>query len=423
MLDFEFRTIDKPSRPKKENIIAPSKNIPQKKEERKINPKNIEEGLKKILTANDEFKYSAVDELMESRLKEIEFMDEEEIDEKAFDLELETEEKPEWEEISPEELKKINSNKQPEIKSAVGKPQEPSLENLMSNLSIEKNVQFVDEIEQIFSTIYPSNKEYNTINLFSLFVQKLGTCGLNYAVWYYKDPQGDTQGPFSSIDMDCWNLDKYFPLHLPVAFIQTTQFVTIEYFRSNPSCLIKLAQRYSSMANVLLGPLNSSTNNDMRNFLMQQMKPAMPAMSFKQPVQNIGNIGLFTGGNNNIIKPQVNAMNMMGMGVSSGVGVGVGGSFQDPLSQLLKIVNNNAQQRNNNVQPNQNLNENLRNNPMFQKQQIGIPSVSQPTNFQTGVQQQTSNINTNNLKMLLGLNKVKEEKIDFPSLAESLGKH
>ena len=45
--------------------------------------------------------------------------------------------------------------------------------------------------------------------------------------WFYKDPQGNTQGPFNSIEMYHWSLAGYFDLTLNVACGQNIKFVPL----------------------------------------------------------------------------------------------------------------------------------------------------------------------------------------------------
>ena len=45
--------------------------------------------------------------------------------------------------------------------------------------------------------------------------------------WYYKDPQGRVQGPFSSIDMYNWNLVGYFSPSLQVAWRSNALFLSL----------------------------------------------------------------------------------------------------------------------------------------------------------------------------------------------------
>lgn len=126
-----------------------------------------------------------------------------------------------------------------------GNPPPPNLQPIY-----KPPIQFsFENFEASFSNLYAPNKEHSTINLFSIFTKQFPKGDINEPVWFYKDPQGETQGPFSSINMDCWNLDKYFPLHLPIAWNQTVQFVTIEYFKGNPFSLVVLAQRYGNNLN------------------------------------------------------------------------------------------------------------------------------------------------------------------------------
>ncbi|CAF0764483.1 unnamed protein product [Didymodactylos carnosus] len=50
---------------------------------------------------------------------------------------------------------------------------------------------------------------------------------VNLKQWYYKDPQGNTQGPFSSQDMERWFSAGYFTILLPVKRIGDMHFTTI----------------------------------------------------------------------------------------------------------------------------------------------------------------------------------------------------
>lgn len=46
-------------------------------------------------------------------------------------------------------------------------------------------------------------------------------------VWYYKDPQQQVQGPFTTIEMYSWNIMGYFPEHLQVAWRAPVEFKTL----------------------------------------------------------------------------------------------------------------------------------------------------------------------------------------------------
>lgn len=462
---------------------------------------------------------------MEAKLKEMNFNDEEEAVVEVEEEEEETKQNIKdvssddghhsdeeikhttWETISPDDMNRI-------LKESVGtigrpvkevsKPSPPIVTPSVVNPNINLTQQIgrtspvpsmpmppmnsmppmasIDPLEASFIGIYPPNKDYNTIHLFSLFIQKLGVCDLNELVWYYKDPQGDIQGPFSSIDMDCWNLDKYFPYQLPIAFIQTAQFITIEFFRGSPYTLVKLAQRFSSTANAFLAPFLMKNNGfpDMKSYLLQQLSAQpqnnMNNMFYQMPQMPISQRNV----NNQMPTPNLGVPTIGPQALSSNIGIqgmgfpmpmmgfgGVGGGGVDPFAQLLKIVNNNninsnllnannalnnhnpALNSNLNVnmgnvqmqkstpinQMNNNLHGDIRNNLAFQKQQMGTPSASQPANL--------GSINTNNLKMMLGLGsggnagiqnipiaqnapsnpKCKDDKRDFPSLSEAMGKH
>lgn len=51
-------------------------------------------------------------------------------------------------------------------------------------------------------------------------------------VWFYKDPQGVTQGPFTSVEMFNWHAAGYFTLNLQVALGARSHFSPlVQYFR------------------------------------------------------------------------------------------------------------------------------------------------------------------------------------------------
>lgn len=68
---------------------------------------------------------------------------------------------------------------------------------------------------------------------------------INDNVWYYEDPQHKIQGPFSSVDMDVWNLDQYFPPNLQISWKQSKEFLSISSFRDNPLKIIEIAYQFN----------------------------------------------------------------------------------------------------------------------------------------------------------------------------------
>ena len=91
-------------------------------------------------------------------------------------------------------------------------------------------------------------------SFFVIFTSKLLIQNISDKIWYYRDPQGKIQGPFSSIEMDIWNNDLYFPNDLPIAWLQTKQFISLEQFKANPLQLIKLAKMNVPNINRYLKP-------------------------------------------------------------------------------------------------------------------------------------------------------------------------
>lgn len=165
----------------------------------------------------------------------------------------------------------------------------------------------IEAFHASFMNLFPLGQDHTNINLFSIFMQKIPNADNSEPVWYYKDPQGDTQGPFSSINMDCWNMDKYFPLHLPIAWNQTVQFVTIEHFKNSPISLVDLAHRYGglsrfipnyipyAMAKTMAGsaklpPGNMNMGGNIGNMPGMPNIPNIQNMQNIQNLQNMGNI-------------------------------------------------------------------------------------------------------------------------------------
>lgn len=263
----------------------------------------------------------------------------------------------------------------------------------------------IENFEASFINMYPMNQDHTSINLFSIFTNKIPNGDINEPVWSYKDPQGDTQGPFSSINMDCWNLDKYFPLHLPIAWNQTIQFVTIDHFKNQPFSLINLAHRYGGLTKYIpnfdryvmnknistsaklpmnnnMGNMNNMNNIFNRNPVFSgnlnnipmNMTPPLGNFSAMGNVNNLSNMMNINNLNMNLqanMKFQNNQMNFKN---------------EDTLAQLLRLVEKNSQINMNfnnynrmSPSPNLNFNADPNANPNFQ--------------FQKMTQQQQPNIN------------------------------
>ena len=262
-----------------------------------------------------------------------------------------------------------------------------------------------ESFEASFIGIYPPNQDHTTINLFSIFTKKIPNGDINEVVWFYKDPQGDTQGPFSSINMDCWNLDKYFPLHLPIAWNQTIQFVTIEHFKNSPISLINLAQRYGSLAKYI------------PNF------PSMPMPAKNQPssakfsstnINNMNNINSMTNMSNininNIFSKNTNfgpsnmaPLNMNPIGTFNNMNMNTMGNL-GPIGNMnnlgnLSNINNMINMSNMNVPPNAKFTNNPVNmkndDPLMQLLRIVEKNNQINMNFNFNRMSATPNINYN----------------------------
>ena len=66
--------------------------------------------------------------------------------------------------------------------------------------------------------MYPQEKNFNELTLFILYTECLTLSHKEELTWYYIDPDSQKQGPFSSIDMDVWNMEKYFDPDLKIAW-------------------------------------------------------------------------------------------------------------------------------------------------------------------------------------------------------------
>lgn len=274
-----------------------------------------------------------------------------------------------------------------------------------------------EAFEASFVNIYPPNKDHSTINLFSIFSKQIPKADINEPVWFYKDPQGETQGPFSSINMDCWNLDKYFPLHLPIAWNQTVQFVTIEYFKNNPFSLIVLAQRYSNNLNRYIpnfsslmqnrmdnmGNLNTLINkNNNNNFGMNMNNNNFNPLNFYSNLNPMNNMRFNMNPQDNMkfMPPTQNTNNQMNF------------KNDDPLMQLLGIVGKSNQINMNfnfnRITPPPNPNFNMDQqpiNPNFNiPQPQNQPNIQNLNNNPRNSQQNLSNLNNNTPSNPLNVN-------------------
>lgn len=109
----------------------------------------------------------------------------------------------------------------------------------------------------LFKDLFPTNFEHSKFPIFSLFIQRIPNHDILEEVWYYKDPQGEIQGPFNSNDMDNWNNDGYFSLELEIGWNQNKVFVMIENFIQNPCILIDLSLKHANLTKYFRNILNS----------------------------------------------------------------------------------------------------------------------------------------------------------------------
>ena len=116
------------------------------------------------------------------------------------------------------------------------------------------------ELEAYFKDLFPINFQHQQFPIFSLFIQRIPQHDVFEEVWYYKDPQGEIQGPFTSNDMDSWNNDGYFSSKLLIAWSQHYDFVTIENFIKSPSQIINLSLKHINISkyfrNAIINPIN-----------------------------------------------------------------------------------------------------------------------------------------------------------------------
>ena len=115
--------------------------------------------------------------------------------------------------------------------------------NILSEIKdIKKKEEFINEDQQKKEKKEEYSIPKKNEPFFAIFTQKLLVQKISDRIWYYRDPRGIVQGPFSSVEMDLWNSDNYFPDHLPISWLQYKQFISIEQFKSNPFLLLKLAK-------------------------------------------------------------------------------------------------------------------------------------------------------------------------------------
>ncbi|OMJ79430.1 hypothetical protein SteCoe_20531 [Stentor coeruleus] len=123
---------------------------------------------------------------------------------------------PEWDDPHEENNEEINS---PEI--------------IAYPLSlIEKFVNEGNPFACIIMANSISNEDSVITNPYSIPFEK---------VWYYKDPQGNVQGPFTTLDMFNWSAAGYFSSNLQIAHSSPTHFFSLQMYI--------LQEKYKSLSN------------------------------------------------------------------------------------------------------------------------------------------------------------------------------
>ena len=183
-----------------------------------------------------EERYSAIDVEMEKKLK----MHEEE-----------DEEIPEWAESVPEKAPQPVKKVEPAYSSD---PRTRRFSIQLLTRQIESGDPFA---KKILDSGTPDGQGFTHLQPYSLPMEK---------VWYYKDPQQQIQGPFTTIEMYSWNLMGYFTLQLQVAWRSPVEFKTLAQFqkdagrREEPAVVAGLFEQFTG--EVAQKPVNAKTVNE-----------------------------------------------------------------------------------------------------------------------------------------------------------------
>jgi hypothetical protein len=183
-----------------------------------------------------EERYSAIDVEMEKKLK----MHEEE-----------DEEMPEWAESVPEKAP------QPAKKAEPAYSSDPRTRRFSIQLLSRQIASGDPFAKKILDSGTPDDQGFTHLQPYSLPMEK---------VWYYKDPQQQIQGPFTTIEMYSWNLMGYFTLQLQVAWRSPVEFKTLAQFqrdagrREEPAVVAGLFEQFTG--EVAQKPVNAKTVNE-----------------------------------------------------------------------------------------------------------------------------------------------------------------
>jgi PERQ amino acid-rich with GYF domain-containing protein len=136
----------------------------------------------------EEGKYSRIDELLEIKLKQRAQEPEEPV--------------PEWDEPGPVEEPRVLQKYHSDVIKKQLSEGNPFCSTLLDGVTMDQD-----------SFICPSasSKAYEK-------------------VWFYKDPQGEVQGPFDSVEMFNWYAAGYFHEDLQVSYTSKLQFMALSYF-------------------------------------------------------------------------------------------------------------------------------------------------------------------------------------------------
>lgn len=72
-----------------------------------------------------------------------------------------------------------------------------------------------------------------------MFIREVSDLDIHAKVWFYVNQKSKINGPFSSLDMDIWNMSGYFATDLKVSWCQTKVFRPVQEFFMNPVKVIK----------------------------------------------------------------------------------------------------------------------------------------------------------------------------------------
>ena len=170
-----------------------------------------------------EGKFSSIDQQMEEKLKV------EEEKEEAL---------PEWAQPAPVQAPPAVVSPQPEV-PPLPQPLNPQIVTKPNDLPAEARTVAKFSIRLLQDQVSKNNPFAKHISEHSRTDEQFAYVDESSAAqeraWYYRDPKGQVQGPFSWVDMYHWNLVGYFPATLPVALQKPEGFTSLaELFVVSP---------------------------------------------------------------------------------------------------------------------------------------------------------------------------------------------